>query len=66
MACKGSSARIDHAYQVDRYDARNLCPEAGVAYLVVVGEDGTCRCPFGSDVKEGRPLGRHDGAAAKP
>ena len=33
--------------QAGRYDAPPPCLEAGVAYLVVIGEDGACRCPFG-------------------
>ena len=64
MACEGSAARIDPAYQVDRYDARHLCLEAGVAYLVVVGEDGACRCPFG--VRRQKRVGRLAGSAELP
>jgi hypothetical protein len=51
-------------YQVDRYDARQLCLEAGVAYLVVVGEDGACRCPFG--VRRQQRVGRLSGTTALP
>jgi hypothetical protein len=52
------------AYQVDRYDARHLCLEAGVAYMVVVGEDGACRCPFG--VRRQERVGRLAGTAELP
>jgi hypothetical protein len=64
MACVGSAARIDPAYHVDRYDARHLCLEAGVAYLVVVGEDGACRCPFG--VRRQERVGRLAGTTELP
>ena len=33
--------------RADRRGARHLRQLAGVAYLVVVGEGGACRCPFG-------------------
>ena len=50
--------------QAGRYDARQLCLEAGVAYLVVVGEDGACRCPFG--VRRQQRVGRLSGTTALP
>ncbi len=52
------------AYQVDRYDARHLCLEAGVAYLVVVGEDGACQCPF--LVRRQERVGRLAGTTGLP
>jgi hypothetical protein len=39
-----------------------LCLEAGIAYLVVVGEDGACRCPFG--VRRQQRVGRLSGTTA--
>jgi hypothetical protein len=41
-----------------------LCLDAGVTYLVVVGEDGACRCPFG--VRHQQRVGRLSGATALP
>jgi hypothetical protein len=38
------------------------CLEAGVAYLVVVGEGGVCRCPFG--VRHQERVGRLSGTTA--
>jgi len=54
MAGKGSLARIDPA--VPGWPIRrphHLCLQAGVAYLVVIGEDGVCRCPFGVRRQQG-------------
>ena len=70
----GPQVRIGHARghrlgstlpcQAGRYDARHLCLETGVAYPVVVGEDGTCRCPFG--VRHQQSVGRLSGTTALP
>jgi hypothetical protein len=65
MACKGSLARIDPAVaRLADTTPRHLCLEAGVAYLVVVGEDGACRCPFG--VRRQKRIGRLSGTTALP
>src|SRR4029450_1351291 len=64
MASEGAAPRINPANQVGRYDARHLCLEAGVAYLVVVGEGGACRCPFG--VRRQKRVGRLAGTTGLP
>jgi hypothetical protein len=45
--CRRSSAGAGSRRRADRRGARHLRLVAGVAYLVVVGEGGACRCPFG-------------------
>jgi hypothetical protein len=45
-------------------EPRTLCLEAGVAYLVVVGEDGACRCPF--EVRRQQRVGHLSGTTALP
>jgi hypothetical protein len=64
MAYKGSTAGSILPCQAGRYDARHLCLEAGVAHLVVVGEGGACRCPFG--VRRQQRVGRLSGTTALP
>jgi hypothetical protein len=64
MACKGSSVRIDPAVPGWPIRRPPLYLEAGVAYMVVVGEDGACRCPFG--VRRQQRVGRLSGTTALP
>jgi hypothetical protein len=67
MACKGSPARSTLPCQAGRFDARQLWLEAGiayVAYLVVGGENGACRCPF--RVRRQQRVGRLLGTTALP
>jgi hypothetical protein len=59
MTCKRSPTRIDPAVPGWPIRRPPLCLEAGIAYLVVVGEDGACRCPFG--VRRQQRVGRLSG-----
>jgi hypothetical protein len=62
MACKGHRLGATLLCQAGRYDTRQLCLEAGIAYLVVVGEGGACRCPFG--VRHQQRVSRLSGTTA--
>jgi hypothetical protein len=64
MAGKGSPARSTLPCQAGRFDARQLWLEEGVAYLVVGGENGACRCPF--RVRRQQRVGRLSGTTALP
>jgi hypothetical protein len=61
---QGVKARIGLAVPGWPIRPQPLCLEAGVAYLVVVGEDGACRCPFG--IRRQQRVGRLSGTTTLP